>query len=819
MSGLALALRLARREVRRRPGRTLLVTLLVALPVAGMVVALVLFRTDRPSPAERWRAANGTADAVLPAVEGGASHATAALPDGARVVLHRSGWTHLRTVDGDRADLVVWELDAGDPLTDGMVDLVDGRFPAAGDEVVVSPTLAAELALAVGDRLEVERPAEVALAVVGVVEDPQALARPLAVTPPGGDLAGTHRRPGTWTGLVDLPEDVAPGALAGVPDLVLRTDVTDQPATGGPSVPWPYVLGGVALTVAGIVVSAAFAAGARRQLVTLGQLSANGAPDRLLRTTLALQGTVTGLVGALAGVALLAAVLATSRDRIEHLLDHRLGPYDVDPLEIAGAAAVGVLAASLAALIPARSVARIPTLAALAGRRPLPPVRRRVTAAGVGAVTLGLVLLGLAVAGHTATASTAGSGSTELWALVGVAGGVLQLLGACALSPALVARLEPLAGRARGTWRLAARSLARERVRTGAVVSAVAAALGLAVAASALVAGGEASRSRFPDLSDRVVLAGVRDLAGDGRTVDAHRPPDPALAAALAAVLPGAEEVTLHAAGSPADWPDGPVPLLADEATLAALDLGDGVAAALAEHGLVALRPLAGVETVTLPDGSQRRLVVADAAHSAGPHWPVLASPALAEDLGLEPAPAALALVAGTALTDDQVADVRALEEDWQLDHARSPSWLDIWVHQPPTGPTPAQIEAVLSGVALVVAAFVVAAGLALAAADARDERDVLTVVGAGPGALARAAGARASLLAGLGALMAVPLGLLPVAVYVAVDDGSMPLVVPWRTVGLVGVALPVALAAAAVATSAAALRLRPVRVSTAVFD
>ena len=66
---------------------------------------------------------------------------------------------------------------------------------------------------------------------------------------------------------------------------------------------------------------------------------------------------------------------------------------------------------------------------------------------------------------------------------------------------------------------------------------------------------------------------------------------------------------------------------------------------------------------------------------------------------------------------------------------------------------------------------------------------------------------------------MAVPLGLLPVAVYVAVDDGSMPRVVPWRTVGLVGVALPVALAAAAVATSAAALRLRPVRVSTAVFD
>src|SRR5690606_15627327 len=110
-------------------------------------------------------------------------------------------------------------------------------------------------------------------------------------------------------------------------------------------------------------------------------------------------------------------------------------------------------------------------------------------------------------------------------------------------------------------------------------------------------------------------------------------------------------------------------------------------------------------------------------------------------------------------------------------------------------GPTPAQIEVLLSTAALVVAGLVVAAGLALAAADARDERDVLTVVGAGPGALVRAAGARAWLLAGLGAVMAVPFGLLPVAVYVAVHGGTRGLVVPCRTVGLVAVALPVALA------------------------
>jgi hypothetical protein len=42
----------------------------------------------------------------------------------------------------------------------------------------------------------------------------------------------------------------------------------------------------------------------------------------------------------------------------------------------------------------------------------------------------------------------------------------------------VVAHLERLAGHARGSWRLAARGLARERARTGAVVSAVAVATG-----------------------------------------------------------------------------------------------------------------------------------------------------------------------------------------------------------------------------------------------------------------------------------------------------------------------------------------------------
>jgi hypothetical protein len=42
---------------------------------------------------------------------------------------------------------------------------------------------------------------------------------------------------------------------------------------------------------------------------------------------------------------------------------------------------------------------------------------------------------------------------------------------------------------------------------------------------------------------------------------------------------------------------------------------------------------------------------------------------------------------------------------------------------------------------------------------------------------------------------------------------------VPWRTIGLLAVVLPALAAAVALGASALAQRLRPVRVSTAVFD
>src|SRR5688572_4275277 len=122
VSRLQLPLRLARREVWRRPGRTALVALLVAIPVAGMALAVTLIRSEADTPEEDWKQEYGLADATTfdradPRV----------LPEGARAVSFQ--WTYLpmKTEAGRRADGEVTTLPLGDPLTEGIYELVAGR--------------------------------------------------------------------------------------------------------------------------------------------------------------------------------------------------------------------------------------------------------------------------------------------------------------------------------------------------------------------------------------------------------------------------------------------------------------------------------------------------------------------------------------------------------------------------------------------------------------------------------------------------------------------------------------------------------------------
>jgi hypothetical protein len=143
-----------------------------------------------------------------------------------------------------------------------------------------------------------------------------------------------------------------------------------------------------------------------------------------------------------------------------------------------------------------------------------------------------------------------------------------------------------------------------------------------------------------------------------------------------------------------------------------------------------------------------------------------------------------------------------------------------VAIYEASDAPSPFVLEAILSGVALALALFVVGVSLALAAAETRDERDVLAVVGAPPAVMRRTSAQKAVILTVMSAVLAIPVGFLPAVVFTAADGRSSPwLVFPWRTVLLLVIAVPLVTAALTSLASALALRVRPVRVSTMTFE
>jgi ABC-type antimicrobial peptide transport system permease subunit len=190
----------------------------------------------------------------------------------------------------------------------------------------------------------------------------------------------------------------------------------------------------------------------------------------------------------------------------------------------------------------------------------------------------------------------------------------------------------------------------------------------------------------------------------------------------------------------------------------------------------------------------------------------VLVSPARAQALGLTPRSTVTAFVARRALTSQQRDAIDALRVVW-IDKA------DVSHAQIDNAPDPAQLYALFAALALVVAILVILMSLALSAADTRDERDMLAVVGANPSTLRAVSARKAFVLAAVGAVLALPVGLLPAIVFVKAHVSYMRFAFPWLTVAVVTVGVPVGAAAAAWAGSAIALRYRPLRVSTLRYD
>ena len=454
--------RLCRREWRQQ----LLILAMLGVAVAAMIVGAGA-ATNTPSP-DPNAAAFGTASALV-TVPGGNPHLAGDIAAIERrygpgdVIENQALATG--TVPGIQLRAQNPACRYGRP----MLALVDGHYPSGPGQVAMTSQVLAHYGVHVGGVWhEGGRPWRV----TGVVQNPGNLVQEFALVAPGQVTAPTQvtillgaravpgpdpwgrSLPGLPAGAaVQYPSLVAPGKFTPTDILLAAT-----------------VLG---LVFIGLVAVAGFTVLARRRLRAVGMLSALGATDRNVRLFMLANGAIVGIAGALLGAVAGFGAWLGYVPRLEAATGHTIDRLNLPWWAIGTGMALAVATAMIAAWWPARSVARMPLVAALS-ERPAPPqaVHR---SAWPGTLLLAAGLLRLALAGGQGRER---GGSVPL-ALLGM---VAVVTGFCLLAPLCVSMLAGAIGR----WepvavRIALRDLVRYRSRSGAALAAVSFAVFLAV--------------------------------------------------------------------------------------------------------------------------------------------------------------------------------------------------------------------------------------------------------------------------------------------------------------------------------------------------
>jgi len=860
VSGYSVARRLARREVVRRPWRSLLVLLLVSGPVMALTGFAVTARTEQQTFDQAFTSTWGDADLVVrPGVMRLLDGVTddLPLPDTTSQISARQAQLRTRTDDARRSWTTVADFPIDDPMLRGLVDEVAGRVPEESGEVLLSTALANRFDVEIGDTLTLTRPSEATVEVVGTATWRDDLTREYLLVAPGDalldELATNANTMVNDYELLDLGVDrLSPDLEAALEGLPIESRYADPPVDDNVQIAlfWSWVGGAVAFVVVGVVIAAAFALTARRQLVLLGQLMGNGAGIPVLRATLVLQGSLLGLVGGIVGITAGVVVLALGQPLVETVVNHRIDAYDVRLGDLWPVLLLAVVAATISAAVPARAATRVSVLQAMAGRRPLDPYPARLVRWGAVAACAGLVVLAGAAAGAT-RARHDGNSSMPLFVLMGIAGSVAIVLGTCAMSPATVSQLEPVAARLRGTARLAARSIARQRSRTGALVAAIAVVAGAAVAGSTLWLTSEADsgnsfQATMPD--DLVMIESCCNPETSLPT-----PPGPEVLDQVRLILPEATPLELPTAAVPGTGGDElpatgsvgePIAqwsyLVVDDALADALDLATVVRTALDETGIVVAVDMFGhgssqddPSTATWAlrsiDGTAEieHVPVTVVAPEDLPPFGALITREQARSLGMEIVDGSVLVINPDPLSDAEVDRLSELRLDlWALDGSSDQNSVvnaSLTFDDSTWKPSSTLVTSGIVAVATLLTLAVVAFGLALSAAETKDERDVLVSLGARPSTLRRLSGTKALVLTAFGCLIGIPLGYVPSAVvlYAAHDAtfGPLDVVFPWTQVGLLLVVAPLVAGGVTLAASALAQRIRPVRASTMAFD
>ncbi len=559
-----------------------------------------------------------------------------------------------------------------------------------------------------------------------------------------------------------------------------------------------YLFGGLGMAAFGLIVSSALAIGARRQLRALGLIGANGASPRQTCILILLQGAVLGTIGAAVGVGLGVVVAVAARPWVERFTNQTEGPLDWQPRDSLVIGVLAVIVALAAAWFPAWLAARTSVLNALGGRKPLSALGVRVPCAGLVVSAIGCLMLAWAAA----------SASRDRTTVIATVGTALITGGLVICSPYLVGLLERVAATVSGTLRLAARTVARQRSRTGPTVAAIMAAGALAVAVSTIALSIRDETTSVPIFPNDVVEIAASATSVTGRTFPLGcRETSAASAELLGGAVP---DLTMHCLtfASGASRLTGAVAIV-DPRDLASIgagqyraDLDRGRAVLVSDE----VSPPTALTSVGAVTGPPVQVVSAGTAQM----WPFnregyryLVTSATARRLGTSFADARTVVFgrAGRPLSDSQrtaIDRLSASDPGAQLSTVDRDVFLYFQLDQRPSRLTDVQFltYAVILPSALVVALLTALIGLTLTAAETRDEQATLVAVGAGPRHRRRQNSWQAVLVAGLGALLAIPGGLVPAAI--VLNAGGRVVSPPWLTLLALLIGLPLLAAAGA---------------------
>jgi putative ABC transport system permease protein len=444
------ALRLLRREWRQQ----LLILALITVAVAATVVASTV-ATDTPAPAA----------GVLGTAQDAASIVGSPASVNAQVRDLAQRWGRADVIENQSVQipgtLNTFELRAQDPhgpFGGPLLTLVSGQYPSTASQIAVTSGVATDYNLRIGSSWTVNGTART---VTGIVQNPESLLDEFALVTPG-----QVTNPDSVTVLFD-----APGASAS--SLSTKTmNVTTAQTVANTNEINPETIS-IAAAVLGMLLIALVGVGgftvlAQRRLRAIGMLAAQGATQRHIRLVVRANGAATGVAGAIAGAVLGFLAWLAYRPQAQISADHVMGAFQLPWAVIGISMALAIIATYFAASRPAKAIAKVPIVAALAGRPPAPKKTRHL-AIPIGVCFLVGAFLLLGAAGAT-TGSDSGKSNQTLELAVGfvaLAVAIVLLGPACLAVVAAAGKLSPLG------IRLALRDLARYRARSGPALAAI----------------------------------------------------------------------------------------------------------------------------------------------------------------------------------------------------------------------------------------------------------------------------------------------------------------------------------------------------------